>query len=131
LTALGKLDDAKRELAHTQELPAFYGDPAQRSPRYVAAMMFVAMAANDPASARAALATVEPLQVPAQFDADYVELMIESAKLELKLRHFDAAITQAEAALVHLNQHVGKAYYSFLRRSLLQVKADARALQAR
>ena len=131
LTALGKLGEAKVELTHTQELPAYYGTPAQSSPRYVAAMIFVALADNDLTAARAALSTVAPLQAPPQFDADYVQLVIDSARLELRLRNVDAAILQADAALAHLDQHVGKACYSFLRQSLLEVKADARALQAR
>jgi tetratricopeptide (TPR) repeat protein len=127
LTAQGKVAAARAELAHITELPPFYGTPAQKSDCYVAAVIHVALASNDLPTARAALAQQGAVEVPTEFNPDYLELAVESARLKQRIGDNDGAIALADAAMAHLQEHAGKTNFPFLRGAFQQVRREAQA----
>lgn len=127
LAQLGNTATAKAELAHAAELPPFYNHQPTESDRYIAAAIFVALAGNDLAAARAALGQRQSLQAPEEFDIEYVQLATDCARLQLRLKDVAGAVAQADAALAHLEAHAGNANFAFMREALTQVRAEARA----
>ena len=127
LAALGKNAVARSELTHVDELPPFYGYPAHASDRYLAAVIHVALADNDLPTARAALDQHGPVRAPPEFNLDYLQLAVDSARLKRRMGDIDGAIALADAALAHLQEHAGKSNFSFMRQALQQVRSDAQA----
>jgi tetratricopeptide (TPR) repeat protein len=125
LASLGKVAAAKAELAHVAELPKFYGIPAQKSDCYLAAVIDVALTDNDLPTARAALAQRGPLQTPEEFDLDYLQLATDSAHLKRRMGDLQGVIELTDAALAHLQAHAGPSNFSFMRRELQRVRAEA------
>lgn len=126
LTAQGKIAAAKAELSHVAELPPFYGIPAQKSDAYLAAVIHVALADNDLATARAVLAQNGSVAAPPEFNVEYLQLATESARFKSRMGDIDGAVAQADAALAYLRDHVGNSYFAFMRQALLRVRDDAR-----
>ncbi len=130
LAVQGKIAMAKAELSHVTELPQFYGIPAQKSDRYLAAFIDVALADNDLPTARAALSQHGPLDVPEQFDLDYLALATQTVRLKARMGDGHGALELADKALAHLAEHGGKSNFAFVRRDLQQARdAAARAGQ--
>lgn len=125
LALQGKVAAAKAELQHVAELPPFYGYPAQKSDRYLAALIEVALADNDLPTARAALSQRGPLEVPEAFDLDYLQLAVDSAHLKRRMGDARGAVALADAALAHLQRHGGTSNFEFLRRELQQARDAA------
>jgi serine/threonine protein kinase/tetratricopeptide (TPR) repeat protein len=125
LASQGKLAPAKAELQHVAELPPFYGVPAQKADSYIAAFIAVALADNDLPTARGVLAQHGPIEVPDEFDLDYLQLAIDSARLKLRMGDVPGAIELADPALAHLQEHGGKSNFAFMRRELQQVRDTA------
>jgi Tfp pilus assembly protein PilF len=126
LALQGKIAAAKAELAHVAELPQFYGVPAQKSDCYLAAVIDVALADNDLPTARAALAQRGPLDAPREFDLDYLQLAMESARLKQRMGDLQGAVALTNTALAHLQEHAGKSNFGFMRQELQRVHAAAR-----
>lgn len=126
LALQGKVAAAKAELTHVAELPPFYGYPAQKSERYLAAVIDVALADNDLPTARAALAQHGPLDAPKDFDLDYLQLATDSAHLKRCMGDLRGAIEVSDAALAHLQEHAGNSNFAFTRRELQRAHDDAR-----
>nr|WP_298717310.1 serine/threonine-protein kinase [uncultured Steroidobacter sp.] len=127
LALQGKVEAARAELKHVAELPTFYGVPAQKSDSYLAAVINVALADNDLPTARGALAQRGPLDVPAEFDYDFLQLAVDSAHLKRRMGDLNGAIELTDAALAHLEQHGGKSNFAVIRRELQRARAEARA----
>jgi tetratricopeptide (TPR) repeat protein len=127
LALQGNVAAAKAELKHVAELPTFYGVPAQKSDCYLAALINVALADNDLSTARGALAQRGPLNVPDDFDFDYLQLALDSAHLKRRMGDLHGAVELTEAALGHLEQHAGKSNFTFIRRELERARNQARA----
>jgi hypothetical protein len=106
-------------------LPQFYGIPAQKSDCYLAALIDVALADNDLPTARAALSQRGPLDVPEEFDLDYLQLAVDSAHLKRRMGDAHGAVELADAALAHLQEHGGKSNFEFVRRELQQARDAA------
>jgi serine/threonine protein kinase/tetratricopeptide (TPR) repeat protein len=118
LALQGKVAAAKAELTHVAELPQFYGIPAQKSDRYLAAVIDVALADNDLPTARAALAQRGSLDAPKEFDLDYLQLAMDSAHLKQRMGDLQGAIKVTDEALAHLQEHAGKSNFAFMRQGL-------------
>jgi serine/threonine protein kinase len=127
LALQGKVAAAKAELTHVAELPQFYGVPAQKSDRYLAAVIDVALAGNDLPSARAALAQRGPLVAPPEFDLDYLQLATDSAHLKQRMGDLQGAVELTNAALAHLQEHAGKSNFAFMRQELQRAHDAAQA----
>lgn len=125
LALQGKVEAAKAELAHVAELPQFYGIPAEKSDSYLAAVIAVALADNDLPTASAALAQHGPLDVPKEFDLDYLQLATDSAHLKRRIGDPRGAIQLADAALAHLQEHAGNSHFAFVRRELQRARDEA------
>ncbi|WP_198683387.1 serine/threonine-protein kinase [Peristeroidobacter agariperforans] len=126
LALQGKIAAAKAELTRVAELPQFYGVPAQKSDCYLAAVIDVALADNDLPTARAALAQRGPLDAPREFDLDYLQLVMESARLKQRMGDLHGAGELTSAALAHLQKHAGNSNFAFMRQELQRVHAAAR-----
>src|SRR5690606_27000604 len=131
LTLQGKIAEARAELARVTELPTYYGLPAQSSDSYLAAVIHVALAANDLPAARAALAQRGSLEAPDAFNLDYLQLAIESARLKLRMGDVSGASALTDAALAHLRDHAGETNFAFMREPLEQIRREADALRMR
>lgn len=125
LASLGKIALAKAELKHVAELPPFYGVPPQKADSYIASVIDVALADNDLPTARGVLAQHGPIEVPKEFDLDYLQLALDGARLELRMGDVQGAIQLADQALAHLQEHGGESNFAFLRRELQRVRAAA------
>jgi tetratricopeptide (TPR) repeat protein/tRNA A-37 threonylcarbamoyl transferase component Bud32 len=125
LASQGKVAAAKAELTHVPELPPFYGVPAQKADSYLAALIDVALAENDLPTARGALAQHGALEVPEEFDLDYLQLASDSARLKLRMGDSQGAVELIDAALAHLEKHAGQSNFAFMRRELQQVREAA------
>lgn len=126
LTSQGKIAEAKAELTHVAELPPFYDERPENSDCYLAAVIHVDLADNDLPAASAALDQHGPVQAPAEFNLDYLQLTIESARLKQRMDDIDGAIALADAGLAHLEQHAGKTNFAFMRQPLERVRSEAR-----
>jgi serine/threonine protein kinase/tetratricopeptide (TPR) repeat protein len=118
LTALGQIAAARAELTNVNELPPFYGMPARASASHLATVIHVALAANDLAAARAALAEHGPVEPPAHFNREYLQLATESARLKQRMGDFEGARALARQAMAHLEEHAGTAHFEFVREAL-------------
>ncbi len=127
LTSQGKIAAARTELAHVAELPPYYGFPAQKSDCYLAAVIYVALADNDLPMARGVLAQHGPVEVPEQFNLEYLQLATENARLKRRMGDVDGAVAQVDAALAHLQQHAGNSNFAFMRQELQRARNEARA----
>lgn len=127
LASQGKVAEAKAELAHVAQLPMFYGTPAQNADSYLAAVIDVALADDDLPAARAALAQRGPLDVPEEFDMDYLQLAVDTARLKRRMGDIDGAIELADAALAHLKEHGGSSNFAFMRKALQKARTEAQA----
>jgi hypothetical protein len=122
LASQGDVSAAKAELQQVVELPPFYGIPAQKSDPYIAAVIDVALAENDLPTARGVLAQHGAIEVPEEFDLDYLQLAADGARLKLRMGDSNGAIELTEAALAHLQKHAGPSNFAFMRRELQQVR---------
>jgi hypothetical protein len=91
---------------------------ARASASHLATVIHVALAANDLAAARAALAEHGPVEPPAHFNLEYLQLATESARLKQRMGDFEGARALARQAMAHLEEHAGTAHFEFVREAL-------------
>jgi hypothetical protein len=65
------------------------------------------------------------LEVPEEFDLDYLQLASDSARLKLRMGDSQGAVELIDAALAHLEKHAGQSNFAFMRRELQQVREAA------
>ncbi len=118
---LGRFDAARQDLALVGELPAFYGVQAANLSDFLSGAIDVALKVGDLSMAKELLSRRESSTAPAGFDVSFVELSTSAAWLHLRLNDSRAALAEADAALAHLDQHVGNGY-PFARASVLHVR---------